>query len=51
MKQTREIMSPISVTRLFVDDGDTIGTPYAWAMRPPDSDSDDATSPSSACTP
>ena len=48
MKQTRKIMSPTSVTAGFVDDGDTIGTPFSWHTGAPTSDRLDATSPSTA---
>jgi hypothetical protein len=43
-------MSPISVTRGLVDDGDTIGTPSFWATWPPAIEIDDETSPSTATT-
>ena len=51
MKHTRKIMSPTSVTFGFVDDGDTIGTPFSWHTGAPTSDKLDATSPSTATTP
>ena len=51
MKQTRKIMSPTSVTSGFVDDGETIGTPFSWQTGAPTSDRLDATSPSTATTP
>ena len=44
-------MSPTSVTFGFVDDGDTIGTPFSWHTGAPTSDRLEATSPNTATTP
>src|SRR4029078_4842776 len=50
MKHTRKIISPTCVTSGFVDDGDTMGTPFSWHTGAPTSDKLAATSPSTAPT-
>lgn len=50
MKHTRKIMSPICVTRGFVELGVIMGTPASWQTGPPARLSLLATSPSTAAT-
>lgn len=50
VKHTRKTYSRPSVTFTLVDEGVIIGTLLVLAMRPPASERDEATSPSSATT-
>src|SRR6185369_12215764 len=50
MKQRRKMKSPFFVTSGLVDDGEIIGTLFAWQIGAAAREADDATSPSTATT-
>ena len=51
MKQTRKMRSPTCVTRTLVEEGETIGTPSAWALGAIWREILEATSPTMATAP